>query len=158
MSEHTITKKILLRAPLERVWHAVSDSASFGAWFGARFEGPFVAGQRVRGQIAPTQMDPTIAAMQEPYSGLPCDLLIERLEPPRLLSFRWHPGAEGGDLDGVTTLVTFELADAEGGTLLTITESGFEHLPPERRAKAFSDNEGGWELQTTLIAKYVHAA
>lgn len=151
-----ITKKILLHAPLERVWHALSDSASFGAWFGARFEGPFVAGQWVRGQIAPTQMDPEIAAMQAPYSGLPCDLLIERLEPPLLLSFRWHPGADPVPEDA-TTLVTFELAAAEGGTRLTITESGFEHLPPERRAKAFSDNEGGWELQTTLIAKFVHA-
>lgn len=156
MIQDHIEKKILLRAPLERVWRAISDSASFGAWFGARFAGPFVAGQRVQGHIAPTEVDPAIAAMQAPYAGLPCDLYIERIEPPHHLSFRWHPGAEG--TGEVTTLVTFELSAADGGTLLVITESGFEQLPPERRAKAFADNEGGWQLQTTLVAKYLHAA
>jgi hypothetical protein len=58
-----------------------------------------------------------------------------------------------------STLVAFELEEVPGGTRLTITESGFDALPLERRAKAFAENEGGWEAQLTLIAKYlVHEA
>jgi uncharacterized protein YndB with AHSA1/START domain len=85
--------------------------------------------------------------------------MVERVEPPRLLSFRWHPG-ENPDTSPVapTTLVAFEIEAAKGGTLLTITESGFDQIPLEQRAKAFADNEGGWEIQCMLIARYLDAA
>jgi uncharacterized protein YndB with AHSA1/START domain len=85
-----------------------------------------------------------------------CELRIERIVPLELFSFRWHPGAdpEMGP-NAPTTLVAFELEEVPGGTRLTITESGFDALPLERRAKAFADNEGGWEAQLSLIAKYL---
>ncbi len=152
----TIEKTTTLKAPLEKVWKAISDSAAFGAWFGMTIDGPFVEGQTVTGAIAKTQVDDDIAAHQEPYVGLPCELRIERVVPPRLFAFRWHPGADP-DLgpDAPTTLVTFELEEVPGGTRLTITESGFDALPLERRAKAFADNEGGWEAQLSLVAKYL---
>jgi hypothetical protein len=53
------------------------------------------------------------------------------------------------------TLVTFELSEADGGTLLTITESGFDQIPVERRAQAFKANDGGWTHQTKLVEKYL---
>lgn len=151
-----IEKIATLKAPLAKVWRAISDSAAFGAWFGMILEGPFVEGRTVKGAIAKTQVDDEIARYQEPYVGVRCDLMVERIVPLRLLAFRWHPGAdpEVGP-DAPTTLVTFELEEVPGGTRLTITESGFEALPLERRAKAFSDNEGGWEAQLTLVAKYL---
>lgn len=151
-----IQKFATLKAPLAKVWSAISDSAAFGAWFGMTLEGPFVEGQTVRGAIAKTQVDDEIARFQEPYVGVRCDLMIERIVPLRLLAFRWHPGADPDvGPDAPTTLVTFELEEIPGGTRLVITESGFEALPPERRAKAFADNEGGWEAQLALIAKYL---
>lgn len=151
-----IRKTTTLKAPLAKVWRAISDSAAFGAWFGMTIEGPFVEGQTVMGAIAMTQVDEEIAKHQAPYVGVPCELRIERIVPLRLLSFRWHPGAapEVGP-DAPTTLVTFEIEEAPGGTRLTITESGFEALPLERRAKVFAQNEGGWDAQLALVAKYL---
>lgn len=151
-----IEKIATLKAPLAKVWSAISDSAAFGTWFGMTIEGPFVEGRTVSGAIAKTQVDDEIAKHQEPYVGMRCDLMIERIVPLKLFAFRWHPGAEPNvGPNAPTTLVTFELEEVSGGTRLTITESGFEALPPERRAKAFADNEGGWEAQLGLVAKYL---
>jgi len=155
----TIRKQTVLRAPRARVWKAISDAQAFGTWFGMTIEGPFVQGKTVKGKIAMTKVDPEVAKHQEPYVGMACDLIIERVEPETRFAFRWHPGADPDvSADAPTTLVTFELEDAEGGTRLTITESGFDRIPLERRAKAFADNDGGWEAQLTLIAKYLDAA
>ena len=160
MSGDRIVKRVVLRAPRERVWQAISDSRAFGTWFGVAFEGPFVAGSVVKGKIVPTKVDAEVARSQEPYTGMACNLTVERVEPERLFSFRWHPGADPNidEATAPTTLVEFELEPVAGGTQLTITESGFERIPLERRAKAFADNEGGWEAQTTLIAKYLDVA
>ena len=158
-----IEKKITLRAPVSRVWRAISNSSEFGTWFGVRFDGPFVAGQPITGKMTPTQVDPEVAKMQQPYEGFAFDITVDRIEPERLFSFRWHPFAIEPGVDyskEPSTLVVFELAKVEGGTLLTITESGFDGIPLERRAKAFTANDGGWTKQTTLIEKYLlrHAA
>ena len=152
-----IEKKVLLRAPRERVWRALSDSKQFGTWFGLECGGPFVAKTKVTGRMATTQVDDDVAERQRPFAGAAVVLFVEELEPMRLLSFRWHPGvdADANDPDEPTTLVTFRLEDADGGVLLTVTETGFESLPPGRRAKAFAENEGGWRVQLQLITKYL---
>lgn len=158
MNTDRIEKKILLRAPIARIWRAVSDSTEFGSWFGMRLEGPFVAGQTLHGVIVPTTADPKVAEAQKPYVGLPVYLMIERMEPERLFSFRWHPGAvePGKDYSAEpTTLVAFKLVQQADGVLLTITESGFDGIPLERRAKAFSGNEKGWEAVLQLFEGYL---
>lgn len=150
-----ILKTVVLAAPLERVWAAISDSAQFGRWFGATFEGPFVAGQRVAGRIVPTALDASVAKLQEPYDGAPLDVVVVRVEPMRHLSFRWHPyEAEPGE-EQVTTLVEFDLHPVAEGTRLTVTESGFDAVPLARRAQAFAQNEDGWSHQARLIAAYL---
>lgn len=158
MSTDRIEKNVVLRAPRDRVWQAITDSRQFGSWFGAELEGPFVAGRRITGRIMPTQVDPEIAKLQEPYTGLAVEWLVERIEPMRLFSFRWHPSSVEPGVDHAsepTTLVVFELEEVAGGTRLTITESGFDQLPIERRTKAFAGNDEGWTKQTELIAKYL---
>lgn len=158
MDTNRIEKQILLRATRERVWRAISDPSQFGKWFGVSLEGPFVEGKRTPGHIVPTSVDSEVAKLQEPWVGVACDLYVERIEPMDRFSFRWHPGADvvapDAPADQMTT-VTFELKDAPGGVLLTITETGFDRIPLARRAKAFTDNEGGWEIQTKLIEKYL---
>lgn len=151
-----IEKTTTLKAPLAKVWRAISDSTAFGTWFGMTVDGPFVEGQTVMSTMATTQVDDEIARHQEPYVGMRFELRIERIVPLELFAFRWHPGAEP-DMgpDAPTTLVTFTLEEVDGGTRLTITESGFDALPIEQRAKALADNEGGWEAQLALIAKYL---
>lgn len=157
-STDRIRKQTVLKAPLERVWQAISDPKRFGTWFGVEFDGAFVPGQRINGKIVPTQVDPEIAKMQEPYSGTAFEITVERIEPMRLFSMRWHPYAIDPDTDYSNepmTLIVFELAEVPGGTQLTITESGFDKIPLARRAEALKSNEGGWEAQMTLIAKYL---
>ncbi len=158
MDTDRIKKRIVLKAPRERVWQAVSDAASFGAWFGVEFDRPFVAGSRMTGRIVPTKVDPEVAKLQEPHTPKRFETLIERIEPMTRFAFRWHPFAIDPNHDyshEPMTLVTFELADAEEGTLLTITESGFDQLPVERRDQAFKANDGGWTHQAKLIEKYL---
>ena len=95
----TIEKKVLLHAPLSRVWRAISDSSEFGSWFGVTFEGPFVAGAPLRGAITGTKVDPEVAKLQKSHEGKPFNIQVEQMEPERLFSFRWHPYAiePGGD-------------------------------------------------------------
>lgn len=153
-----IVKQTLLKAPLERVWRAISDPKQFGAWFGAEFDGTFAPGARLTGRITPTQVDADVAQMQKPYAGLPFEVTIEKIEPMRLFSLRWHPNAVEPGTDyskEPTTLVVFELEEVEGGTRLTLTESGYDRIPLARRAEAFKSNEQGWEAQMQLIAKYL---
>lgn len=153
-----IDKRVLLRAPRERVWRAISDSGQFGSWFGVEFNGPFVVGARMAGRIVPTTVDAEIARSQKPYEGKPFQIYVERIEPQRLFCFRWHPYAVDPAVDysrEPTTLVVFELEESPGGTMLTITESGFDQVPVDRRAKAFASNEQGWTAQAMLIEKYL---
>jgi uncharacterized protein YndB with AHSA1/START domain len=156
-----IEKKVLLRAPRERVWRAVSDAREFGSWFGVAFDGPFAAGARMTGKCVPTTVDPVVAASQKSFEGQKFEITVERIEAPRLLSFRWHPFAIEPGVDHSkepTTLVVFELSDAPDGTLLTVTECGFDGVPLERRAKAFGANNHGWAEQVKLVAKYLEQA
>lgn len=153
-----IEKRIVLRSPRERVWSAISEAKQFGSWFGVEFDGEFAAGTRLTGRIVPTKVDPEVAKLQQPYIGFPFELHIERIEPMSLFSFRWHPSAVDRNTDYSAkpmTLVEFRLEEVAQGTLLTITESGFDHIPLERRAKAFTSNEGGWKHQLKLIEKYL---
>jgi uncharacterized protein YndB with AHSA1/START domain len=156
-----IEKKVLLRAPRAKVWRAISNSAEFETWFGMKVDGPFVAGKTMRGVIVPTKVNAEVAKMQKPYEGKEFEIQIEKIEPERLFSFRWHPYAVERDVDYAaepTTLIVFQLEDAEGGVMLTVTESGFDQIPLARRAKAFQANEGGWSKQMELIKAYVTGA
>ncbi|MDT5224415.1 MAG: hypothetical protein QOG19_1822, partial [Mycobacterium sp.] len=66
MNTDRIEKQVLLRAPLERVWQAITDAEQFGRWFGVRFDGPFVPGGSVTAAMTPTTVDDDVAKRQEP--------------------------------------------------------------------------------------------
>jgi uncharacterized protein YndB with AHSA1/START domain len=147
MNTDRIEKTVTLRAPRSRVWRAISNADEFGQWFGVTLDGAFAEGASVVGKIK----DPRYAHFQ-------MELLIERIQPESLFSYRWHPHAMDSTADyssEPTTLVEFRLDDAEEGTLLTIVESGFDRLPLARRAEAFRSNDGGWTGQIKNIARYV---
>jgi uncharacterized protein YndB with AHSA1/START domain len=149
-STDRIERTIVLKAPRSRVWRALSNAEEFGDWFGVALKGKtFAAGQRVQGQIT-----------HPCYEDAVFDVLIERLEPERLLSWRWHPAAIEPPIDystEPTTLVVIELKEVEEGTLLSVVESGFDSLPPSRRLDAFRMNSGGWDQQMRNIEKHVAA-
>jgi uncharacterized protein YndB with AHSA1/START domain len=161
MDTNRIEKNILLRAPRSRVWRALTDSTEFGRWFGVRFDSPFTPGARMQGVIVPTTVDAQVASAQKPYEGYAFEIWIEQMEAERLFSFRWHPFAIERDVDysaEPTTLVSFELQEVADGIMLTVTESGFDQIPLERRAKAFTANEEGWGMMVRVIEKYLAQA
>ena len=161
MSTDRIEKQILLRAPLRRVWRALTDAKEFGRWFGTEFDGPFTPGACLRGTIVPTAVDADVAKAQKEYEGLAFDITVEQVEPERLFSFRWHPFAVDRGVDysaEPTTLIVFRLEEMAGGVRLTVTESGFDRIPLARRAKAFTANEEGWGIQVKLIEAYLARA
>jgi uncharacterized protein YndB with AHSA1/START domain len=146
-STDRIEKKLVIRAPRARVWRAITDVQEFNAWFNVKLEGTFEPGAHVRGKIA-----------SKGYEHVTMEIAIERMEREQLFSYRWHPYAIEPGVDysaEPTTLVEFTLEDAEGGTLLTIVESGFDKIPAARRAKALEMNDGGWAIQIKNIAKHV---
>ncbi len=158
MSTDRIEKRIFLRATPERVWEAVSDAQQFGTWFGVAFDGPFAEGVRLTGRIVPTAVDAEVAKLQEPHAGKPFEFSVDRIDAPSRISFRWHPFAVEPGVDysqEPTTLIEFVLEESDGGTLLTISESGFDQIPLARRATAFAANDGGWTMQAKLIEKYL---
>jgi uncharacterized protein YndB with AHSA1/START domain len=157
MDTDRIEKKVLLRAPLKRVWTALSDSAEFGTWFGMKFNDPFVPGALMHGTIVPTKVNADVAKAQKEYEGMPVEITIEKMEPERLFSFRWHPYAIERDVDysaEPTTLIEFVLQEMKDGVMLTVTESGFDQIPLSRRVKAFTANEQGWGMVVKLIEEY----
>src|SRR5215472_4306319 len=99
MPSDRIEKRVLLKAPRSRVWRALTDAKEFGSWFGMKLDAPFSPGAKLRAVIAPTTVDPEVAALQEPYAGQEFELVIDRIEPERLFSFRWHPYAVQPGLD-----------------------------------------------------------
>ena len=115
----------------------------------------------MRGVVVPTTANAEIAKAQKEYEGAAFEITVETMEPERLFSFRWHPFAVDRDVDystEPTTLVAFSLEEVADGTILTVTESGFDRIPLARRAKAFTANEQGWGMVVKLIEEYlVHA-
>ena len=113
-----IEKHVLLRAPLARVWRALTDSREFGRWFGVAWNGPFIAGAPLHGVIAPTEADPDVAGLQQPHAGKPFDITVDRIEPQHRFSFRWHPYAVEPGIDyskEPTTLIEFTIEEKPDG-------------------------------------------
>jgi uncharacterized protein YndB with AHSA1/START domain len=150
MSTDRIEKTITLKAPRSRVWRAIARADEFGTWFGVKLDGAFSPGAKVSGRI-------TIPG----YEHVVMEITIERVDPERLFSYRWHPYAVDPKVDysgEPTTLVEFHLEDAPGGgTKLTVTESGFDRIPLARRAEAFRMNDQGWAAQLRNIERHVAA-
>jgi uncharacterized protein YndB with AHSA1/START domain len=142
-----IHKHIHLKSPRSRVWRALTDFQEFSAWFGVNLESAFVAGQTTSGQL-------TIPG----YEHVRMEVIVQKLEPEDYFSYTWHPYAIDPEVDyshEPPTLVEFTLEEKDGETLLTVTESGFAKLPPDRRDEAFRMNEHGWAEQLNDIEKHV---
>ena len=143
-----IEKRIELNAPVSRVWRALTDHVEFGQWFRVKLDGPFAPGQVSRGNIT-----------HPGYEHVRWEAVVQRIEPQRLFSFTWHPYGIDPKVDyskEPPTLVEFTLsATPSGGTLLVVTESGFDKVPAGRRDLAFRMNDQGWGMQMENIKQHV---
>ena len=142
-----IEKRIELKAPVSRVWRAITDYREFGEWFRVKLDGPFVPGAASTGHIT-----------YPGYEHLKWEAVVQKMEPERLFSFTWHPYAVDPKMDyskEAPTLVEFRLEKTATGTLLVLTEFGFDKIPAERRLEAFQRNDGGWTAQMKNIENHV---
>jgi len=146
-STDRIEKTVTLRAPRARVWRALTSADEFGTWFRVKLDGAFSEGTTIRGKIT-----------HPGYEHVTMEMQIDRIEPERYFSYRWHPYAVDPNVDysaEPATLVEFTLEEAGGGTVLRIVESGFDRIPVARRAEAFRMNENGWTGQIKNIERHV---
>lgn len=142
-----IEKQTEIKAPIERVWQALTDYREFGEWFGVKLDGPFVVGEASTGHM-------TVPG----YEHLKWEAVIKAMEPNRLFSYTWHPYAIEPDVDysqEPPTLVEFRLEETATGTLLTVTESGFNKIPAHRRPEALRMNDRGWTIQMQDIEEHI---
>jgi uncharacterized protein YndB with AHSA1/START domain len=142
-----IEKRVLLKAPVSRVWRELTDYHEFGKWFRVKLDGPFVPGHVSRGQVT-----------YPGYEHVPWEAVVQKVEPERLFSFTWHPYSVDPKIDyskEAPTLVEFKLEETSSGTLLLLTESGFDKIPADRRLEAFRMNDGGWTEQMKNIENHV---
>ena len=147
-STDRIEKAVMINASRSRVWRALTTASEFSEWFGIKLRGEITAGARVTGKIE----------MKGHENAPDLEMWVERVEPERLFSYRWHPYGLDPAIDyskEPTTLVVFTLEDAGSGTHLTVVETGFDALPESRRAIALRSNTGGWASQMERIRKYV---
>jgi len=145
--QNRIEKRMELQASVARVWRALTHYQEFGEWFQVKLEGPFTPGQATRGHLT-----------YPGYENLKFEAVVQKMEPERYFSFTWHPYAIDPKQDyskETPTLVEFRLEKIPGGTLLTVTESGFDKVPANRRAEAFRMNDEGWGIQLENVANYV---
>jgi uncharacterized protein YndB with AHSA1/START domain len=142
-----IEKQIEINAPVSRVWRALTDHREFGEWFRVKLDGPFVSGHASTGYIT-----------WPGYEHLKWEAVVQKMEPEQIFSFTWHPYSIDPNTDyskETPTLVEFRLQKTPMGTLLLLTESGFDKIPAERRAEAFLTNDGGWAQQMKNIETHV---
>lgn len=142
-----IEKRTEIKAPVDRVWKALTDYREFGEWFGVALDGPFVVGEASTGHM-------TVPG----YEHLKWEAVIKAMEPKRLFSYTWHPYAIEPDVDysqEPPTLVEFRLEETASGTLLIVTESGFDKIPAHRRAEALRMNDRGWAIQMQDIEEHI---
>jgi uncharacterized protein YndB with AHSA1/START domain len=142
-----IEKRLELNAPVSRVWRALTDHVEFGEWFRVKLEGPFVPGKLARGRIT-----------HPGYEHVVFEAAVKEMRAEHLFSFTWHPYAVDPKVNYTNeepTLVEFRLTPLAQGTLVVITESGFDRIPARRRMEALRMNGQGWEAQTQNIAKHV---
>jgi uncharacterized protein YndB with AHSA1/START domain len=143
-----IERTMVMKAPRSRVWKALTDAQEFARWFEVSLDGEFTQGASL------------VMVVKHPdYLGLRFPVFIEAIEPETTFAWRWFPGGSNPERSdrGQTTLVTFTLDEVEGGTRVTVSETGFDRVKLADRARAYEDNLGGWEAQLANLAKHVQA-
>jgi len=142
----TVERSTLVRAPRSRVWAGLTNLKEFSKWFGVEAEGEFAPGASLR-----------MISTNDSCNGDEFFVHVVKMEAPETFSWRWHPGSKqpGEDTSGEPmTLVEFRLTEVEGGTLVTVVETGFDQLSLARRTRVFKENDKGWEFQLASLTEY----
>ena len=146
ITENSIERQIEIKAPVAKVWKALTDSRQFGQWFKVDLHSEFVAGKTTKGKNT--------------SKGFEMEMVfhVKEIKPQSYFSYSWIPFPMDQSFDysqEEPTLAEFFLEQTTYGTLLKVKESGFNQITASRRAEAYKMHSGGWEAQLKNIEKFV---
>jgi uncharacterized protein YndB with AHSA1/START domain len=140
MAELDITRSIEIKAPLERVWSAITEPELIAQWFGETAEFDATPGKA--------------GAFGWPEHG-PFRIVVEHVDKPKTLVYRWARDVGVDPVPGNSTLVRFDLTEIAGGTRLDLLETGFEDLDDPQAARA--GNVEGWTAELGELVEFVES-
>ena len=139
---NTITRRLDLRHPREKVWAALTTPDGLTGWFGSHVDGRIEPGHDVR--------------MRWEQHGHEATLSIKVVDPMDVFAYCWAIVGTAED-DPRRTYVEFRLEPAADGTVLTVTETGFAQLPDALLA-SYQGNTDGWAAELAELVAYLDAA
>ncbi len=138
-----IERTLFLPVPIERAWQAISTPVGLSSWFSNRVS--------FKGEVG------SVIQFEWDEHGT-ADGKIEQINPPTLFAYRWRakgvPETESLQPEN-STLVTFSLKKADGGTQLNVVESGFTGLNTAAREANYHGNVAGWRTELQELVDYV---
>lgn len=140
----TVTRTIQIAAPIEKVWVAITEAEHLAQWFPQKAE------------LEPIAVGGHGAFTFEGYGTFP--VVVESVDPLRSISYRWgNDNAKAIPLDEAhSTVFTFTLEAIEGGTQLTVVETGFETLSDPQGS--LEGNRGGWNHELDELVAYLEGS
>jgi uncharacterized protein YndB with AHSA1/START domain len=143
MVPERLEREILIEAPLDVVWSVITEPQHMSGWFGDSADVDLRPGGRL--VLRWDENDSTVQGR------------VERVEPPRLFSFRWIRNAGTDVREEDSTLVEFSLSVEGDATRLTVVESGFRQLsgPDDEKQKDADSHRDGWKLELDELREYV---
>ncbi len=141
MATDRIEREIIINAPRDRVWAALTEADHVAQWFGDSAEvelrpgGKLMFGWKEHGNH---------------------HALVERVESPGFFSYRWARAAGAVPAAGNSTLVEFTLTPDGPGTRLRVVETGFAALDASEEEKdtAVKENTEGWISELGELQQY----
>lgn len=142
-NDNEIRSELSLKAPIDKVWRALTTAEGWTGWFSHGVEGNFEVGESL--------------TLDFGAYGEVKAIVAER-EEQKAFAYKWHPGETDPNdtyLDEEMTVVRFTLEPEGEGTKLVMVESGFAKIPEHRRARVIADNSGGWTHELAKIVPLV---
>ncbi len=142
MVPEQIECEIVIAAPLDRVWAALTEAQHIGTWFGD-------AGAEI-------DLRPGGSAVFRWQEDGSFHATIERVDPYQVFAYRWAHKAGEPPRAGNSTLVEFTLHPEGDGTRLRVVESGFATLDmtEAEQAKNAAMNTEGWQEELDELREY----
>lgn len=142
--QDTINREVVISAPMERVYSAISDAKELAKWFPDAIEGEIRPGERPVFDFGEYGKHSIYVVATDPHS---------------YVAYRWIPGGTesfiGDVLEKPNTLCEFHLDEIPEGTRVRLIESGFASLPADFYEKAYKDNSGGWNVMIARLKRFV---
>ena len=137
-----IERTVEIAHPPAKVWEALTTAGGLAAWFGDE---------------ATIDLRPGGSAHMTWKHGHTAEMRVERVEEPSVFGYTWHIYGLPED-DPRRTYVEFTLEPVDGGTRLTVVETGFAQLSPDAHSQAYDGNASGWASELGELVSYLDAA